>query len=211
MTEITRVPLQPIAKGSTTRIWVGLVLAFALALALAFVARFHGLVVNTIKPGTGPSPTAADVVLVNYVGHLGNGKEFDKGDRVAIPLDAVVAGFSQGLQKMQKGGKYKLTIPANLGYGPEPQKNNRTGEVVIPGNSDLVFDIELLDYMNAAQLRQMQQLQMQQLQGMRGAPHGRGGPGGAPGGMPPGAMPPGAVAPGAMPPGAVPPSGPGPQ
>ena len=195
MTEITRVPLQPIAKGSTTRIWVGVGLAFALALVLAFVARFHGLVVDTVKPGTGPSPTAADVVLVNYVGHLGNGKEFDKGDKVAIPLDAVVPGFSQGVQKMQKGGKYKLTIPANLGYG-----DKATGP--IPANSDLVFDIELLDYMNAAQLRQMQQMQMQQLQGMRG----KGGPGGPPGGMPPGAMPPGD-----LPPGAMPPSGPGGQ
>ena len=185
MTEITRVPLQPIARGSTTRIWVGVGLAFALALVLAFVARFHGLVVDTVKPGTGPSPTAADVVLVNYVGHLGNGKEFDKGDKVAIPLDAVVPGFSQGVQKMQKGGKYKLTIPANLGYG-----DKATGP--IPANSDLVFDIELLDYMNAAQLRQMQQMQMQQLQGMRG----KGGPGGAPGGMPPGAMPPGDLPPG---------------
>ena len=155
MTEITRVPLQPIAKGSITRIWVGLVLAFALALALAFVARFQGVVVDTIKAGTGPSPTAADVVLVNYVGHLGSGKEFDKGDKVAIPLDAVVPGFTEGVVKMQKGGKYRLSIPASKGYGPEPQKNNRTGEVVIPGNSDLVFDIELLDYMNAAQLRQM--------------------------------------------------------
>ena len=195
MTEITRVPLQPIARGSTTRIWVGVGLAFALALVLAFVARFHGLVVDTVKPGTGPSPTAADVVLVNYVGHLGNGKEFDKGDKVAIPLDAVVPGFSQGVQKMQKGGKYKLTIPANLGYG-----DKATGP--IPANSDLVFDIELLDYMNAAQLRQMQQMQMQQLQGMRG----KTGPGGAPGGMPPGAMPPGD-----LPPGAMPPSGPGGQ
>jgi FKBP-type peptidyl-prolyl cis-trans isomerase FkpA len=207
MTEITRVPLQPIAKGSTARIWVGLVLAFALALVLAFVARFHGLVVDTIKAGTGPSPTAADVVLVNYVGHLGNGKEFDKGDKVAIPLDAVVPGFSQGLQKMQKGGKYKLSIPANLGYGPEPQKNNRTGEVVIPGNSDLVFDIELLDYMNAAQLRQLQQMQMQQLQGMRG-PGGRGAPGGAPGAPHGGA---GGLPPGDLPPGVMPPSGPGGQ
>ena len=189
MTEITRVPLQPIARGSTTRIWVGVGLALALALVLAFVARFHGLVVDTVKPGTGPSPTAADVVLVNYVGHLGNGKEFDKGDKVAIPLDAVVPGFSQGVQKMQKGGKYKLTIPANLGYG-----DKATGP--IPANSDLVFDIELLDYMNAAQLRQMQQMQMQQLQGMRG----KTGPGGAPGGMPPGAMPPGDLPPGAMPP-----------
>lgn len=192
MSEITRVPLQPVAKGSNTRIWAGLVVAFAIALVLAFVTRFHGLVVDTIKPGTGPSPTAADVVLVNYVGHLADGKEFDKGDKVAIPLDAVVPGFSQGLQKMQKGGKYRLTIPANLGYGAEPQTNRATGQVVIPANSDLVFDIELIDYMNAAQLRQLQQLQMQQLQSMRGAPHGKGGPGE----MPPGAMPPGAMPPG---------------
>lgn len=188
MSEITRVPLQPVARGSNTRIWVGLVVALLIAFALAFAARSNDtVVVTTLKPGTGPSPTAADVVLVNYVGHLSDGKEFDKGDKVAIPLEGVVPGFTEGLTKMQKGGRYKLFIPAKKAYGAEPQTNRATGQVVIPANSDLTFDIELIDYMNAAQLRQLQQLQMQQLQSMRG----RGGPGG----MPPGAMPPGAVPP----------------
>jgi FKBP-type peptidyl-prolyl cis-trans isomerase FkpA len=198
MTEITRVPLQPIAKGSILRIWIGIALALVVALGLAFAARYHGLRVETVAAGTGAPPTAQDVVLINYVGHLGNGSEFDRGEKVAMPLDGVVPGFSQGLQKMQKGGKYKLTIPSNLGYGAEEKKDS-TGKVRIPANSELVFDIELLDYMNADQLRQMQAMQMQQLQGMR---HGKGGPGGAPGAgggapdMPPGAMPPGAGMPG---------------
>jgi FKBP-type peptidyl-prolyl cis-trans isomerase FkpA len=180
MTEITRVPLQPLARGTTTRIWVGVILALIVALALAFALRFHGLVVETLRPGAGPTPTKADVVLVNYTGRLTDGTQFDKADKAALSLDGMIPGFTQGLERMQRGGKYKLTIPASLGYGAEPKTNPQTGKVVIPGGSTLVFDIELLDYMNAQQLRAMQEMQMQQMQGGRG-----GAPGGAPGGAVP--------------------------
>jgi FKBP-type peptidyl-prolyl cis-trans isomerase FkpA len=178
MTEITRVPLQPIARGALGKLWLGVVLALALGGAVAYETRQKGLEVDTVKAGSGPSPTQSDFVLVNYVGHLANGKEFDRGDRVPIPVQGVIPGFSRALQQMQKGGKYHVFIPARLAYGAQEQRNQQTGEVSIPANSDLIFDIDLVDYKSGAEvMRQramMQQLQ-RQLQGAGGAP------GGAPG------------------------------
>ncbi|MBY0393644.1 MAG: FKBP-type peptidyl-prolyl cis-trans isomerase, partial [Novosphingobium sp.] len=80
MSEITRVPLQPVGKGSLTRIWIGVILALLIGATAAWSTRYQGLVVETLKAGSGPSPTLGDVVLVNYAGHLANGKEFDKGE-----------------------------------------------------------------------------------------------------------------------------------
>jgi len=178
MSEITRVPLQPVAKGSLPKLWLGVVAAIALGGAVAYGARYQGLEIDTVQAGAGPMPTAADVVLVNYVGHLTNGKEFDRGEKVAMPVEGVIPGFSQGLQKMQRGGKYRLTIPAALAYGANDQKNQSTGEVVIPANSDLVFDVELVDFKSAAELEQQRRM-MQQMQQQTG----QGGHGGAMPGM----------------------------
>lgn len=175
MTEITRVPLQPVAKGSVTKIWIGVIVAIALAIGVAYAARYHGLVVETLKAGEGASPTAEDVVLVNYVGRLADGTEFDRGEKVALPLAQMIPGFTQGVERMQKGGSYRLEIPSNLGYGADEKKDG-SGKVVIPANSNLVFDIDLIDFMNAQQLQAMQQMQMQQMQQQGG---------GAGGAMPP--------------------------
>ncbi|WP_338466701.1 FKBP-type peptidyl-prolyl cis-trans isomerase [Novosphingobium sp. ZN18A2] len=174
MTEITRVPLQPVAKGSVTKIWIGIIVAIVLAIGVAYAARYHGLVVETLKAGEGPSPTAEDVVLVNYVGRLKDGSEFDRGEKVALPLSQMIPGFTQGVERMQKGGSYKLEIPSNLGYGAD-EKRDGQGKVVIPANSDLVFDIDLIDFMNAQQLQAMQQMQAQMGQSA-GGPGGAGGP-----------------------------------
>ncbi len=181
MSEITRVPLQPVAKGSLTKIWLGVIIALLIGGTAAWAVRYQGLVVETIKAGTGPMPTGSDVVLVNYAGHLENGKQFDKGEKVAMPVEGVIPGFSQGLQKMQRGGKYKLIIPAAMAYGAQEQKNQATGEVVIPANSDLVFEVELVDFRSAAEIEQQRQM-LQQMQQQSG---GKGGAGGA-GGLPPG-------------------------
>jgi FKBP-type peptidyl-prolyl cis-trans isomerase FkpA len=77
---------------------------------------------------------------------------------------------------MQRGGKYRLWIPAELGYGSEEKTNPQTGQVVIPANSVLVFDVDLVEFIPEVQLRAMQQ----QLQSQGGP----GGPGGPPPGMP---------------------------
>jgi FKBP-type peptidyl-prolyl cis-trans isomerase FkpA len=180
MTEITRVPLQPIAKGALTKLWIGVVALIALGGAVAYETRQKGLQVDTVKAGTGPSPSETDVVLVSYVGRLANGKEFDRNDHAAFPLKDMVKGFTQAAERMQKGGKYHVFIPARLGYGERGLTNPQTGEALIPGGADLTFDIELIDFKNAAELMR-QRLMMQQLQQqLRG-----GGAGAAPGGAEP--------------------------
>lgn len=168
MAEITRVPLQPVAKGSVTKIWIGAIVAIALAIGVAYAARYHGVVVETLSAGDGPSPTVDDVVLVNYVGRLKDGKEFDRANSAPLPLKNMIPGFAKGLERMQKGGSYRLSIPSDLGYGAEDRRDE-SGKVVIPANSDLVFDIDLLGYMSADQYRAM--MQMQQMQ-MQAAPQG---------------------------------------
>lgn len=94
---------------------------------------------ETVKAGAGPFPTESDTVTINYVGKLSDGTKFDEGNNVEFPVTGVVPGFSQGLLKMQKGGKYLLTIPPSLGYGTRD-----TGR--IPPNSTLVFEVELIDF-----------------------------------------------------------------
>lgn len=184
--EITRVPLQPIAKGSLTKLWIGVIVALLVAFGVAHATRivqFSNVKVTAIKDGSGPSPTLQDVALITYVGKLTNGKVFDHGDRVPMPLQGVIPGFAQGLQKMKAGGTYRLEIPASLAYGAAA-KADASGQEVIPANSDLVFDVQLLGSMPAQQYQQMMMAaQMHQQAGRGGAP-GAGAPAPAPEGMP---------------------------
>jgi FKBP-type peptidyl-prolyl cis-trans isomerase FkpA len=168
MTEVTRVPLQPIAKGALTKLWLGVAAAAAAAAGLACASLPPGIGFETLKAGTGASPTMADVALINYKGTLPDGKVFDEGKQAALPLEGVVPGFTKALLRMQKGGKYKVVIPPELGYGDKAQGP-------IPANTTLTFEIELLEFKNRAeieaQMRMMQQLQaMQAQQGGAGAP-----------------------------------------
>ena len=175
MTDITRVPLQPVAKGALPMLWIRIALAVALGGAVAFESRQKGLQVVTEHPGTGPMPATTDYVLINYVGHLASGKEFDHGEHVPIPVSGVIPGFSKALQQMQKGGKYHVFIPARLAYGAAEQKNQQTGEVSIPANSDLTFDIDLIDYKSEQDvMRQRMMMQQLQQQMQAGGAHGAG-------------------------------------
>ncbi len=92
-----------------------------------------------VQDGAGSSPTLRDVVVVAYEGRLADGTVFDANERASLPVDGVVPGFSQGLQRMRKGGRYRLTIPAALGYGA-------AGVGPIPPNADLIFTVALLDF-----------------------------------------------------------------
>jgi len=177
MTEITRVPLQPIARGSLTKLWVGIAAIALLGAGVAYATMPPAVDVVPITPGKGESPTREDVALINYKGTLPDGKVFDQADRAVLPLAGVVPGFTKALEKMQRGGKYKVHIPSELGYG-----DKASGP--IPANTDLDFEIELLDFKSRAEIEQQQQI-MQQLQQMQGA----GGPAGAPAGMPEGVVP----------------------
>lgn len=176
MTEVTRVPLQPIGKGILGKLWIGVVLAVLLAAGAAWATAYKGVTVDTLSAGTGPNPTADDIVLVNYEGKLADGTVFDSGERVPFPVNAVVPGFTQALLKMQKGGRYEVFIPAALGYGAEAKGP-------IPANSDLNFTVELIDFRSQAEIEAMQR-QLQQMGGMPGMPPMPGMPEGAPG-MPP--------------------------
>lgn len=175
MTEVTRVPLQPIAKGSLTKIWVGVAAIVLAGTGLAWATVPHGVSVTEITAGSGGHPTADDVVLVNYVGKLEDGTVFDKGEQAPLPLGQMIPGFGEGLTKMEKGGKYRLEIPSDKGYGAEEKRDPSTGKVVIPANSDLVFEIELLDFISNADFQQMQQMR-QMMQQQQHAPQGGGVP-----------------------------------
>lgn len=100
-----------------------------------------GLQYEVIKEGTGPKPTTTDTVTVHYVGTLLNGQEFDnsfkRGEPISFPVTGVIRGWTEALQLMPEGSKYKLYIPYELAYGP-----NDNGP--IPGGSMLTFEVELL-------------------------------------------------------------------
>jgi FKBP-type peptidyl-prolyl cis-trans isomerase FkpA len=171
MTEITRVPLQPIAKGSLGKLWVGVAAALLAAGGIAWAALPPSVHVDTVVAGKGASPTMADVALINYKGTLPDGKVFDQAQFTPMPLDGVVPGFSKALLQMQKGGKYKVVIPSSLAYGEK-------GSGPIPPNTDLTFEIELLDFTTRENFEQQMRM-MQQMQQMQG-----GAPGGAQGAIP---------------------------
>ena len=181
MTEITRVPLQPIAKGAVGKLWIGVAAIALVAGGVAWASMPIAVDVDTIHAGNGPSPTRDDVALVNYKGTLPDGKVFDQAQRAVFPLAEVVPGFTKALEQMQRGGKYKVKIPSELAYG-----DKQSGP--IPPNTDLTFEIELLDFKSRAEIEQQMQMmqQLQQLQGgVPGAPGEQGVPGGHPGAMPP--------------------------
>ena len=87
-------------------------------------------------------PKSSDTVKVNYAGKFIDGKEFDSSYKRKEPatfkVDRVIRGWIEGLQLMTVGSKYEFFIPSDLGYGPE-------GSQAIPGNSVLVFEVELLE------------------------------------------------------------------
>lgn len=102
-----------------------------------------GLVYRVVKEGTGPSPTATDVVKVHYRGTLTNGTEFDssykRGSPAEFPLNRVIKCWTEGVQKMKVGGKAQLTCPPAIAYG---ERGTPGGP--IPPNATLNFEVELL-------------------------------------------------------------------
>jgi FKBP-type peptidyl-prolyl cis-trans isomerase FkpA len=100
-----------------------------------------GLYYEVLQEGTGKSPGETDRVKVNYRGVLIDGREFDANENADFMVNRVVPGFSEGLQMMKEGGKIKLYIPSELGYGDRPA---RPGSVIEPGDA-LIFEIEMLE------------------------------------------------------------------
>ncbi|MCW5942277.1 MAG: FKBP-type peptidyl-prolyl cis-trans isomerase [Fimbriimonadaceae bacterium] len=103
------------------------------------------------KVGTGPALANGDAAYVLYAGTLANGKEFDSNMTAKYPFvvivgtGGVIKGWDQGLLGMKKGGRRRLSVPAELGYGSVPSEK-------IPANSDLFFDLELLDIVKSGEL-----------------------------------------------------------
>jgi len=100
-----------------------------------------GLGFEVLKAGTGDFPKATDKVKVFYTGTLLNGNKFDSnvgGEPVEFQLTGVIPGWTEGIQKINKGGKIKLYVPSKLGYGEE-------GNQGIPPNATLIFEVELID------------------------------------------------------------------
>lgn len=102
-----------------------------------------GLQYEVLKAADGPKPSSSDTVKVHYRGTLVNGEEFDssysRNEPAEFPLDGVIKGWTEGLQLMSKGSKFKFVIPGKLAYGDHgsPPK--------IGPNETLVFEVELLE------------------------------------------------------------------
>jgi len=189
MTEITAVPIKPVAKGSLTKLWIGVILAVLVGAGLAWAAVPRGLDVDTQVAGTGPLAKVGDVMFIKYKGKLAaDDTMFDESRDIPLPVEgifpegtpfpieegATIPGFFEGLQQMQKGGKYTLFIPADKAYGAEPPQG-----APIPPNADLIFDIEVIDIMSQQTFERNLGILQQAMQSQMG-----GAPGGAPGGPP---------------------------
>ena len=124
----------------------------AVLLALSFQAcaadakeskTASGIVITTLKEGSGPSPKSTDTVKVHYRGSLTSGKEFDssytRGQPASFPLNRVIPCWTEALQTMKVGGQAKLMCPPGVAYG------SRGIAGVIPPDSTLIFEVELLE------------------------------------------------------------------
>lgn len=106
-----------------------------------------GLKIEEIKIGEGPAAEAGQFIRAHYTGILSNGDEFDSSHNRGEPLEfqlgvgQVIEGWDVGMQGLKVGGKRKLTIPPEMGYGSRDMG-------VIPPNSTLIFDVELVEILN---------------------------------------------------------------
>lgn len=102
-----------------------------------------GLQYEVITMGNGVRPTDTNTVNVHYEGFLLNGKKFDssrdRGAPLTIPLNQVIRGWTEGVQLMPVGSRFKFYIPYQLGYGEQGSRD------LIPGGSLLIFDVELIE------------------------------------------------------------------
>ncbi|WP_156348381.1 FKBP-type peptidyl-prolyl cis-trans isomerase [Sphingomonas sp. Leaf34] len=123
-----------------------------------------GLGSTMLRAGSRAKPAAGDVVLVNYIGYLATtGAVFDQGMRSPLPVNGVIPGFSQGLQTMARSGVARFCVPAAMGYGAQASGP-------IPANSDLVFQVELLDFKTAAEVEGMNRDEAAQPAAQKDAP-----------------------------------------
>jgi FKBP-type peptidyl-prolyl cis-trans isomerase len=103
-----------------------------------------GLQYKVLVPAEGKKPSAQDTVKVHYTGTLVNGTKFDssvdRGEPIEFPLNQVIKGWTEGVQLMSIGSKYKFFVPYTLGYGEQGAGG------VIPPFATLIFEVELIDF-----------------------------------------------------------------
>lgn len=141
----------PEHKGALLKFWLAVAILVAAGVGLAWLGAGamrgetteSGLQIRTIEAGSGPVITAADAVLIEYEGRLAStGEVFDgsaaHGGPQAVAPAQTIPGFSEALTRMQKGGRYQIRIPSELAYGSAEQPG-------IPANSDLEFDVQVVD------------------------------------------------------------------
>jgi FKBP-type peptidyl-prolyl cis-trans isomerase FkpA len=175
---VTAVPLRPLPKGSVVKLWLALVLLVAIGVAVAWAGTSafqtlslpSGVTLRSIRPGSGPTITAQDVVALHYKLHVGKVEapviqnSRDMGQPLVTTTQGIYPGFAEGLTHMKPGGSYILSLPG----GTHEQR-------VVPGapftpRDTLVFEIDVLqvDPGAAPQFLQMQRLQqLQQMQQMQ--------------------------------------------
>ncbi len=142
--EIINVQLQKLAsKGSQKEKDASAKFLAANKKKAGVITTASGLQYEVITMGTGIKPTAEDTVVCHYAGTLINGKEFDnsykRGEPISFPVTGVIKGWTEAVQLMPKGSKWKLYIPSELGYG------DRGAGGDIPGGAALIFEVELVD------------------------------------------------------------------
>lgn len=148
---VSQVPIRALKRGSVRNLTIGIVLLIAAALLLAWAGagRIVGIRMKTVAAGTGPLIGVNDGVILELEGRLPDGKTFESTkERGPAPVlvGQTIPGFSSALQRMQSGGRYQVHIPAKLAYGATPPPGSP-----IPANSDLDFDIHVLQVVpNAA-------------------------------------------------------------
>jgi FKBP-type peptidyl-prolyl cis-trans isomerase FklB len=142
--EIINVQLQKLAsKGSQKEKDASAKFLAANKKKAGVITTASGLQYEVITMGTGIKPTTEDTVVCHYAGTLINGKEFDnsykRGEPISFPVTGVIKGWTEAVQLMPKGSKWKLYIPSELGYG------DRGAGGDIPGGAALIFEVELVD------------------------------------------------------------------
>jgi hypothetical protein len=194
MSSATAVPIQPVKRRMVVFMVIGILVALLAGAALAFqapgdptasflsanagkpgvVQTGSGLQYQVIEKGTGAEkPTDADIALVTYTGTLPDGSQFDASQQpTPMPVSGVVPGFSEALKLMPKGAKYRFWIKPALGYGaPRPAgAPPLEGKAAELATQVLIFDVQLLDFLPEAVVRQMQAQQGMMQPGAPGAP-----------------------------------------
>jgi FKBP-type peptidyl-prolyl cis-trans isomerase FkpA len=114
----------------------------------AMTKTASGVWYSDVTVGTGlPDTATTDSVQIGYVGRLKDGTQFEANSSVVFPVVILTTGMRTGLYGMKEGGKRKLVIPSALGYGGEA-KRDTNGAILIPRQSTLIFDIDLIKAFN---------------------------------------------------------------